>query len=105
MCIDRVSSGLQPACVKVCPTGAMNFGDRDEMLKLANERLEKMKAKYPKAQLVDSNEIRVVYLVVDDPRKYHKSAIASAHPGMTRQLALRSLFKPAKAFLKGIAEA
>jgi formate dehydrogenase iron-sulfur subunit len=28
MCSDRVENGLLPACVKVCPTGAMNFGDR-----------------------------------------------------------------------------
>jgi len=104
MCIDRVSNGLKPACVHVCPTGAMNFGDRDEMLKLAKEHLEQVKGRYPKAQLIDANEVRVVYLVVDDPRKYHKNAIASAHPGMTRQLALRSLFKPAKAFFKGVAQ-
>ena len=37
MCIDRVSNGLIPACVKICPTGAMNFGERDAMLALANE--------------------------------------------------------------------
>jgi formate dehydrogenase iron-sulfur subunit len=105
MCIDRISNGLKPACVKVCPTGAMSFGERDEMLKLAGEHLEKVKARHPKAQLIDANEVRVVYLVVDDPRKYHKNAIAGARQGVTRQLALRSLLKPAKAFFKGVAEA
>jgi len=29
MCSDRVENGLLPACVKVCPTGAMNFGEPD----------------------------------------------------------------------------
>lgn len=80
MCFDRVSNGLLPACVKVCPTGAMNFGDREEILKLAEERLAAAKAKYPDAQLVDADQIRVIYLVIDDPRKYHKFAIASALP-------------------------
>ncbi|MFH1242863.1 MAG: 4Fe-4S dicluster domain-containing protein [Pseudomonadota bacterium] len=31
MCGDRVKNGLNPACVKTCPTGAMNFGDRDRV--------------------------------------------------------------------------
>jgi len=29
-CIDRVRKGLQPACVSVCPTKCMYFGDLDD---------------------------------------------------------------------------
>jgi Fe-S-cluster-containing dehydrogenase component len=29
-CYHRVSNGLQPACVTVCPTGARQFGDRND---------------------------------------------------------------------------
>jgi len=29
-CYHRVSKGLQPACVTVCPTGARQFGDRSD---------------------------------------------------------------------------
>ena len=29
MCYDRTPEGLLPACVKTCPTGAMNLGDRE----------------------------------------------------------------------------
>ncbi|NTV42089.1 MAG: formate dehydrogenase [Syntrophobacteraceae bacterium] len=94
MCIDRISNNLLPACVKICPTGAMNFGERDAMLSLAKERLEKVKGAYPKAQLIDADQIRVVYLVVDDPRKYHKNAIAGVRPGFIQKLALRSMRKP-----------
>lgn len=94
MCIDRVSNGLLPACVKVCPTGAMNFGERDAMLSLAAERLEKVKGKYPKAQLIDADQIRVIYLVVDDPRKYHKSAVASANPKGSRKFAIQRTPNP-----------
>jgi formate dehydrogenase iron-sulfur subunit len=95
MCIDRISNGLVPACVKVCPTGAMNFGDRDAILALANERLEKLKGKYPKAQLLDADQIRVIYLVVDDPRKYWKNAVAGLSHGIVHRLAARFLEKPA----------
>jgi formate dehydrogenase iron-sulfur subunit len=76
MCIDRISNGLQPACVKACPTGAMLFGDRKDVLKTATERVAALKAKYPKAALLDADQVRVIYLVTDDPKKYHKNAAA-----------------------------
>jgi formate dehydrogenase iron-sulfur subunit len=94
MCIDRVSNGLIPACVKICPTGAMNFGERDAMLAMAKERLEKLKAAYPKAQLLDADQVRVIFLVVDDPKKYHKNAVAGLHPAGGGKLARRDLLRP-----------
>lgn len=99
MCIDRVSNGLLPACVKVCPTGAMNFGEREAMLTLADERLKKAKEKYPKAQLLDADSIRAVYLVIDDPKLYHSFAVAGAAPGISRKVALRRLLKSPKGML------
>ena len=100
MCFDRVSNGLLPACVKICPTGAMNFGERDAMMTLAKERLTAVKAKYPKAQLLDSDQVRTVFLVVDDPAKYHKKAVASASPQTTRRLAARPVSKPVAGLLR-----
>lgn len=38
LCVDRVENGLLPACVQACPTGALSFGDKDEMLRLANKK-------------------------------------------------------------------
>ena len=31
-CADRVEAGLKPACATVCPTAAISFGDRDDMV-------------------------------------------------------------------------
>jgi formate dehydrogenase beta subunit len=42
MCFSRVGNALIPACVKACPTGALQFGDKDEMLKIAYERVEEL---------------------------------------------------------------
>ena len=103
MCVDRVTHGLLPACVKSCPTGALNFGERDAMQALANERLEKLKAKFPKAQLLDADSVRTIYLVVDDPKKYHKNAVASVAPtGVSRKMALRRLIKPGQTLLRNM---
>lgn len=63
-----------PACVKTCPSGAMNFGDRDKMTELARKRLEEIKPLYPKAELLNSEFVRTIFLVIDDPKKYHKFA-------------------------------
>lgn len=95
MCIDRVHNGLLPACVKTCPTGAMNFGDREEMMNKAGERLKVVQKTKPKAQLLDADAVNVVYLVEEDPLLYHENAVAAHSPAdMTRQMALQKLFGP-----------
>ena len=95
MCLDRVQNGLEPACVKTCPTGAMVFGDRDEILKQAQAHLATAKKKYPKAQLLDPDDVRVIFLVAYDPLMYHSNAVASATSfDITRQVALRRMIRP-----------
>ncbi len=95
MCIDRVHNGLEPACVKTCPTGAMSFGDRNEILDLAEQRLKTAQKKFPGATLLDPDLVRVIFLVAFDPLLYHESAIASRSPvGMTRAMALRQMTRP-----------
>ncbi len=40
MCSGRVAKGEAPACVTVCPTNVMKFGDRDELMKEAKQIVE-----------------------------------------------------------------
>ena len=44
-CYSRITEGLQPACATTCPT-AISYGPRDEMIKLAEQRLSKHPDKY-----------------------------------------------------------
>jgi formate dehydrogenase iron-sulfur subunit len=39
MCSTRLVEGEAPACVTVCPTGVMKFGDRNELLQEAQQTL------------------------------------------------------------------
>jgi formate dehydrogenase iron-sulfur subunit len=94
MCIDRISNGLLPACVKACPTGTMNFGDRSEMLALADKRLKELKAEYPKAQLLNSEDVRTIFLVIDDSEKYYEFAKNHDPLGITRLMAMKKLIRP-----------
>jgi hypothetical protein len=54
LCSDRVATGLQPACVKACPTSCLQFGTKDDMLEIANTRVAQLKANgYPDAAVYD----------------------------------------------------
>jgi len=43
LCSDRVSVGLEPACIKACPTNCLSFGTREDLLAKAAARVEALK--------------------------------------------------------------
>ena len=43
LCSDRVSVGQAPACAKACPTGAIVFGTKQQMLDYAQTRLTSLR--------------------------------------------------------------
>ncbi|MFH1003612.1 MAG: 4Fe-4S dicluster domain-containing protein [Chloroflexota bacterium] len=45
-CADRLSAGLEPACVKTCPTGALQLGEREELIAEARGRITASPDKY-----------------------------------------------------------
>ena len=38
-CSERITDGMEPACVKTCPTKAMFYGDRDKVVDEAKRRM------------------------------------------------------------------
>ncbi|HUN89632.1 MAG TPA: formate dehydrogenase subunit beta [Terriglobales bacterium] len=77
LCSDRVGQGLEPACIKACPTGCLHFGTKDDMLDLANKRVTQLKnhAGFANAGIYDPETIggtSVVYVLHDaeKPEKY-----------------------------------
>ncbi len=43
LCVDRVSVGLEPACIKACPTGCLQFGSKTQVLHQAEQRVAQLK--------------------------------------------------------------
>ena len=55
LCSDRVTVGLEPACVKACPTGAIMFGSKADMTSWAGERVVDLKSRgFPECRAVRS---------------------------------------------------
>ena len=74
LCIDRVPNGLLPACVKTCPSGAYQFGDRDEMVALGRARVEALRSNgHPNAYLYGERELgglHVMFALMEAPAAY-----------------------------------
>ena len=46
MCADRVAAGQQTACADICPTGATKFGERDDLIQEAQQRIRDNPGQY-----------------------------------------------------------
>ena len=44
LCSDRTSVGLEPACIKACPTNCLTFGEREDLLQSAHARAGELKS-------------------------------------------------------------
>ena len=76
LCSDRVGVGLEPACVKACPTGAILFGSKETMKEHAAGRVEDLKSRgFANAGLYDPQGVggtHVMYVLqhADQPELY-----------------------------------
>jgi formate dehydrogenase iron-sulfur subunit len=75
LCSDRVAVGLEPACIKACPTQALSFGSKEDMKDLAAERVLELKERgMQKAAIYDPAGVggtHVMYVLPHgDPELY-----------------------------------
>ncbi len=104
LCSDRVAVGLEPACVKTCPTGAIVFGSKEDMAHHAEGRIADLKERgFANAGLYDPAGVggtHVMYVLhhADQPELYHGlpkdpsiSPLVSLWKGVTKPLALFGL--------------
>lgn len=63
-CVDRIHQGMMPACVTTCQPGALWFGTREEMIALANERLQLLRDRgYEDACIYGENEMEGLHVI------------------------------------------
>ena len=70
LCADRVGEGLEPACIKSCPTGCLHFGSKDDMKTLAEGRAKQLRehSNFPNAGVYDPPGVGgtgVIYVLHD----------------------------------------
>jgi formate dehydrogenase beta subunit len=77
LCNDRVSQGLEPACIKACPTGCLHFGTKEDMTELAETRARQLRehSGFTKAGVYDPAGVggtSVIYVLHDatNPEAY-----------------------------------
>ena len=105
LCSDRVSVGLEPACIKSCPTQALAFGAKQEMLVQAEHRLEDLHERgLARASIYDPPGVRGthVFFVLphgDQPEAYGLPKDPSVGPlltlwrsGLARTLGVATMF-------------
>jgi formate dehydrogenase iron-sulfur subunit len=104
LCSDRVAVGLEPACIKACPTGALVWGTKEDMQEHAAERVEDLKSRgFEHAGLYDPAGVggtHVMYVLhhADQPGLYndlpadpHISPMVGLWKGVTKPLALAGI--------------
>jgi formate dehydrogenase beta subunit len=77
LCSDRVNEGLEPACIKSCPTGCLHFGTKEDMKELAEARARQLRehSGFDKAGVYDPAGVGgtgVIYVLHDvtNPEAY-----------------------------------
>lgn len=91
-CIDRVTSGEQPACAAACPHEAISFGNRLELVTEGKRRVTTLQQTNPNATLYGESEmggLHVMYVLDDLPEVYGLPAT----PELPTTISVRNAFQ------------
>ena len=101
--LDRITAGLEPACVKTCPTDALTYGDRDGLIAEGRKRVVVLKSKgNNNAYLYGDKELgglHVIYVLDESPQTYGLPVNPQVPIAAT---AWQSILKPAGLALGGL---
>lgn len=92
LCYDRLQANMVPACVKACPSHALQFGDRDRLVKHGEERVKELGGS---AMLYGDKYIgggRFMYVLPEKPQMYAGMVVNPTYP-ITVEL-WRSVVRP-----------
>jgi formate dehydrogenase beta subunit len=103
LCSDRVGQGLEPACIKSCPTGCLHFGTKEDMKALAETRAIQLRANgFKDAGVYDPQSVggtHVMYVL-------HDATNPEAYGGLPKNPTIplsytvwKSVFKPLGLFV------
>jgi formate dehydrogenase iron-sulfur subunit len=77
LCYDRLQDDMEPACAHACPTDSIQFGELDELLERAEERVEKLHERgVEEARLYGHDKddgvggFGAFFLLLDEPETY-----------------------------------
>ena len=72
MCVGRVESGLEPACVKTCPTRAINWGSKEDMVAMGEKKVAGLERRgYAHATLYDPPGVGGTHMMYVVPHGDH----------------------------------
>lgn len=99
-CYDRLSNGYQPACASACPTGAITFGNRGDLINQGSRKVMLLQQNgNPMASLYGLEELSgtgMMFILEDIPTYYH----LPESPVVSFQARLWSLlFRPLRIFV------
>ena len=106
LCSDRVAVGLEPICVKTCPTGCISFGSKAQMLQRAEVRVGQLKDRgHANAGLYNPEGVggtHVMYILkhADQPELYDG---LPKNPSIATSVDLWSTLKPLSLGAMGVA--
>lgn len=101
-CVDRIEQGMAPACVTTCQPEALEFGDRDEMLAKAKERLAMLKDRgYENAVIYGAEEMGGLHVI--QVLKYGVEAHGQVeNPTVSPVTTLTNIMKPVTGVVTGV---
>ncbi len=95
MCYGRVDEGKEPACVEVCPTDALTFGYRDELVENGRERISELEDDgYNAAYLYGEKELGGTPLMYALPYSYDNYELPKLSLKSQKPVTLRDFGMP-----------